>query len=113
MPHCTIEYAKSLEQQIQPSALMTLVYQATASSDLFEAENIKTRCMAFEHHMRGDQILDFIHVTLRILSGRSVEQKQALSQAVLDQLKQTQLQGVSFTVGVREMHRDIYAKYVS
>ena len=113
MPHCTIEYASCLAQQIQPNALMQLVYQATADSGLFDADNIKTRCIGFEHHLRGDQALAFIHVTLRILNGRSVEQKQALSQAVLDALKQTQLQAVSFTVDVREMQRDTYAKFVS
>jgi len=112
MPHCTIEYAKPLEQQIHPDKLMSLVYQTTVESGLFEADNIKTRCLAFENYLRGDAVLDFIHVTLRILSGRSIEQKRALSEAVLSVLKELRLPAVSLTVDVREMNRDTYAKYV-
>lgn len=53
---------------------------------------------------------DFVHVTLKILSGRNTEQKLCLSGAVLESLKTLGLTSVSITVEVVDIDRGSYAK---
>ncbi|QSV15171.1 MULTISPECIES: 5-carboxymethyl-2-hydroxymuconate Delta-isomerase [Photobacterium] len=113
MPHCVIEYSKELEKKVSPQTLISHVYQGALASDLFEGPDIKTRTLSYEHHQTGDERLDFIHVSVRILSGRTDVQKQALSHSVLSQLQSLSLQSVSLTVEILDIDRSSYAKHVA
>jgi 5-carboxymethyl-2-hydroxymuconate isomerase len=55
----------------------------------------------------------FIHAQLRIHTGRSVEQKRRLSDAVLATLQRQQWPAKDITVEVVEMARESYAKFSS
>jgi 5-carboxymethyl-2-hydroxymuconate isomerase len=65
------------------------------------------------NYFTGLETSDFIHVTLKILSGRTVEQKQMLSTLVGDELQQLKLQGCSLTVEVMDIARESYSTLVS
>lgn len=118
MPHCIIEHSISLDAQ----KLLPLVFASVKNSQLFAADgsDIKVRAMAYQHYWVGQNNLghsnvgqsqaDFVHVVLKILSGRTTEQKQQLAQFVLTALLQLQHQGCSYTVEVVDMDRDSYAK---
>lgn len=123
MPHCIIEHSISLDAQ----QLLPLVFSSVKNSQLFAADgsDIKVRAMAYQHYWVGQNNVeqnylghsnvgqnqaDFVHVVLKILSGRSTAQKQQLSQLVLTALQQLQCQGCSYTVEVVDMDRDSYAK---
>ena len=112
VPHCLIEYAKDVENQVEISKLVEAVFNGAYSSELFDSAQIKTRALAFEHYMVGNRKSDFIHVTLSILSGRTNEQKAQLSMLVLSQLKSLSLQATSLTVDVRDLDRASYAKAI-
>ena len=56
--------------------------------------------------------MDFIHVTLKILSGRSIEQKTMLSRSVLGMLEMFVLEKASISVEVVDIERESYAKVV-
>lgn len=112
MPHCLVEYAKELEDQVAISALVQAVFQGALSSGLFEASQIKTRAQAFEHYLVADKKAAFVHVTLSILSGRTGEQKAQLSMQVLNQLKSLSLHQASLTVEVRDLDKTCYAKAI-
>ena len=75
MPHCIIEYSKALEDKIKPTDLINKVYQGTFKSNLFIDTDIKTRAISYKHHQTGEIKLNFVHITIKILSGRSKEQK--------------------------------------
>ncbi|GAB3015073.1 5-carboxymethyl-2-hydroxymuconate Delta-isomerase [Bowmanella dokdonensis] len=110
MPHCVVEYSKALETRVMPEAMMQSVFEGAVASGLFTPEAIKTRAIACDYYMVGDQVADFIHVQLRILSGRTDAQKAALAKAVLDRLTELKLSHLSITAEVLDMHKESYAK---
>ena len=112
MPHCIIEYAKELEKVVTPSNINNAVYQGALKSELFEYSDIKTRALSFDVHQLGSVKKDFIHVTLKLLSGRNIEERKKLSHLVLHELSQMGLSDVSLTVEVCEIEKGSYAKVV-
>ena len=112
MPHCILEYSQNLEQEVPPADLLEAIKRACIASTLFSVEDIKLRSFPYKSFITGGQEDAFIHVTLRILSGRTLEQKSQLSHLVLESLTQFSLKGVSFSVEVCDMDRDTYAKKV-
>ncbi len=112
MPHCIIEYAKELEQIIQPKQLNHAVFLGALKSELFEQDDIKLRAIAYEHHQTGNEKINFVHITVRLLSGRSTEQKKQLSHLILTESKKLQLMNISLTVEITEINRDTYCKLV-
>ncbi len=110
MPHCIIEYSTTLTVQISPAGLVAAVHQGAVDSTLFGLDDIKTRAIGYDYHHNGGSQRDFIHVTLKILSGRDAEQKAALSDTVLEALAELGLQNISLTVEVVDLDRSSYAK---
>ncbi|WOH36373.1 5-carboxymethyl-2-hydroxymuconate isomerase [Thalassotalea fonticola] len=110
MPHCVIEHSSS----ISADALIAQVFSGALLSELFEADggDIKVRALPFTNHQSGTDKIDFVHVTLRILSGRNIEQKSMLSQFVLEQLKKLKLANCSLTIEVVDIERASYAKVI-
>ena len=113
MPHCIIEYAKDLEGSLQIPRLIEAVHAGAFKSGLFEEDDIKTRATGYEHYQTGTGDLPFVHVTVRILSGRNQQQKADLAKHILAGLKQLKQPSVSLTVEVCDIERETYAKSVS
>ena len=112
MPHCILEYSTSLEKVISPSQMIAVVRQGAIDSDLFAGNDIKTRAVGYQHFDTGDDSSNFIHVTVRLLSGRTIEQRTGLCQAMLAQLKTLNLNAISLTVEAVEIEQASYAKLV-
>ena len=112
MPHCIIEYSKELEDKIKPIELITKVYQGTLKSNLFKDEDIKTRTIAFENHQTGNKKINFINVTIKILSGRNKELKILLSNSILSEFKTINLKPISITIEICEIDNESYSKLV-
>lgn len=110
MPHCVIEHSANIEGEL----LVPLVYKGALVSNLFEAEgsDIKVRALSFTNYQTGNVELNFVHVTLKILSGRNLEQKSRLTQLVLEQLKTLQMTDCSISVEVTDIDRASYAKVI-
>jgi len=110
MPHCIVEHSASLDSEL----LVPLVFAGALKSELFETDgrDIKVRAIPYCSYLTGPEKSDFVHVVLKILSGRTVEQKQMLSRLVLAQLQTLELQPCSFTVEVMDIDRASYAKFV-
>ena len=116
MPHCIIEHSSNLDS----NALIPLVFNASLESSLFEQDgsDIKVRVLPFTHYQTGvlqsaAAQADFIHVTMKILSGRNTEQKLMLSKLVLESLTTLSLKGCSTSVEVVDIDRASYSKVVS
>lgn len=112
MPHCIVEYSQTLESRISPSVLVETVHQAALASALFEVTHIKTRALAYAHYQSGSAQADFIHVTIRLHAGRTVEQKKHLSSLVLKHLTSIELSAVTITIETVDMDSASYAKQV-
>ncbi|RDE24230.1 5-carboxymethyl-2-hydroxymuconate isomerase [Motiliproteus coralliicola] len=110
MPHLVVDYAVSLESQLEISTLLLSLDQAAIESGLFESAAVKTRAQGFMHYTVAGKPQAFVHVCARILSGRSSEQKLLLSQQLLGVLASQVPGQVSRTVEVVEKERSCYLK---
>lgn len=110
MPHCIIEYSKELEAQIEPSKLIKLVHQGAVTSKLFDESHIKTRALAYTYYQTGISGNAFIHVTAKILSGRTQAQKADLSKSILSQFEKVALSSVTITVQICDIETESYTK---
>ena len=75
MPHCIIEYTRGVENEIKISKLVDVAYEGVVNSGIFNSNAIKVRAIPFEFYKSGLKPNDYIHIKLRILSGRTIEQK--------------------------------------
>lgn len=110
MPHCVIEYAQDLEQSINIQSLVQTVHQQAIASSLFNTPAIKTRAIAYQDYLVGEGKSSFIHVTLHILNGRTIEQKQLLSELVLKEVTTVFSEVDNVSVNVVDMEKQTYRK---
>lgn len=110
MPHCVIEHSINLDSDL----LVERVFQGALSTGLFEPDgsDIKVRALGYASYMTGPKKTDFIHVTMKILYGRTSEQKLCLSNAVIKELVALAYNDISITVEVVDMDRDSYRKVI-
>lgn len=110
MPHCIVEHSVEIDSDL----LVSLVYQGALESNLFQREgsDIKVRAMPYASYQTGSVDINFVHVTLRILSGRTQAQKSDLTHLVLEQLKTEIKQECSLSVEVVDIDTDSYAKVI-
>ena len=110
MPHCIVEHSVNLDAK----PLLKAVYDGAFASGLFEVDGsgIKVRLVPIEDYIAGNDKLSFIHVQLRILSGRYAEQKLMLSNLVLTEIKRLNVKDCSITIEVAELNRASYLKFL-
>jgi len=112
MPHCIIEYSNDLIELVTPRELIGAVYNANEESRMFDNGDIKVRAMSFAHHKTVNDTSGFIHVTLKILAGRSLHRKEKLSALVLKNLDELPLFNVHISVAVQEIEVASYSKLI-
>ena len=83
MPHLIIEYSEEIAGDVDLDALVDAAHGGAMASGLFPEYDIKTRAIAYARHRTGQTRDSFVHLTLRLLSGRDDAQKAALSESVL------------------------------
>ena len=113
MPHCIIEYSKEIEKSVEPKQLINAVYQGALMSDLFKADDIKTRSIGYDNYQAGSIKKAFIHVSVKIFSGRTLEQKKTLSSSIMSQLKMIDFPSILLTIEVLDIEKESYGKVVT
>ena len=114
MPHCIIEHSEDVLSSVNQRQLIDSVLTGTKKSELFQLDHIKLRTQSYEYYQKGDlKQAGFIHVTLRILQGRSVEQRRDLSEKVLLEFDNLALKSLTITVEIIEMETASYSKRVT
>jgi 5-carboxymethyl-2-hydroxymuconate isomerase len=113
MPHLTIEYSANLQQAVQAGDVLALAHDCMIQSGLFAVPaDIKTRAYRAGLFLVGtDPAASFAHATVHLLAGRTVEQKQALTQALLAVLRAALPSANQLSVDIRDMERETYRKY--
>jgi 5-carboxymethyl-2-hydroxymuconate isomerase len=117
MPHITLEYTRNLPG-IDAAALLSKINAQLAASGVFGEADIKSRAFALDVFAVGTATggRGFVRVEAAILDGRTPEVKRALSAGLLQVLKDNVPPAsgleVQFSVEIRDMDRDSYAKVV-
>ncbi len=112
MPHCIVEYSSGVADQIEIDDLLGAVHRGVLSSGLFDEYDIKTRAVGYTHHRTGTTRDSFVHVSVRLLSGRDDVQKADLSKKLLAVIEPMLPQVISVGVEICDMHRASYRKRV-
>ncbi|TBR37998.1 5-carboxymethyl-2-hydroxymuconate Delta-isomerase [Marinomonas agarivorans] len=112
MPHCIIEYSQQLEKELDIKAMLLAVHQGAVASQLFTVSDIKVRALPYTWHYAEANHNQFIHITVRLLKGRTPEQKKHLSESVLQSLSKLALPKIStlLTVEVLDIDTSSYSK---
>ncbi|KLN59960.1 hypothetical protein WH96_14705 [Kiloniella spongiae] len=84
MPHCIVEYAAPLQNQINVSSLVDDLFSGMVDTGLFDPTTIKVRAVPSDHFKTGSDKQLYIHTTVKLLPGRSSQQKETLGQALMD-----------------------------
>ena len=118
MPHLVIGYSRNIHNLSQEK-LLKHVNQHLLETGLFAAQDLKSRIHKDEVFVIGnnDDSQAYIHAQLSVLSGRTDEQKQQLSQVLLQALlsfKEYEAYTLSVQVcaEILEMPKTQYAKQV-
>lgn len=111
MPHCIIEYTDNADIDI--NKLIDVAFESVNQSGLFDRSAIKARAIRYENYKSGQDRDDYIHITIKILSGRNAEQKKHLSDVVLEKVGPHIGRTKSLTVDIVDMDRESYGKLIS
>ena len=110
MPHCIIEYSKDFEQVMEPAELISLIHTTVLNSNLFDKKDVRTRAVAYSNYKIGTSNEKFIHIAVRILSGRDHDQIKKLSNAVFEGVQYVIKHSATLTVEIIEIDRKYYQK---
>jgi 5-carboxymethyl-2-hydroxymuconate isomerase len=114
MPHLTIEYSTELENKINKDAILIAVHQALNNCPELDMSRLKSRVIRHSRVITGSvgEMLEMIHVSLAVLSGRSVETRKSFGECLFSALQKTvpldMQKTISLTVEVREMEKASY-----
>jgi 5-carboxymethyl-2-hydroxymuconate isomerase len=90
MPHIVIEYTANLGAQARIPALLKTVNQTMIAQDgVYPTGGIRSRALRLDQYRMADGAADdaFVHVTLKIGSGRSAAVKKQTCDALFDAIK--------------------------
>lgn len=114
MPHIIVEYSENLAPKLDIAPLLQDLHTSISGMHNVALDRIKTRAYAAPHFIVGDQGTNagFVHVQLRLMPGRSDDQKTDLSGRLLAATKkyidQIQHLKTSITIEVAELHGPSY-----
>lgn len=109
MPHCVIEYARSLEARASAEQMCRAVHQAVLDTALFTEASIRVRALAFAGALVGGQVdIPFVHVQAYLFAGRSDAQRQAFAQAIEAALLATLGTPLSISVNPIAINQNTY-----
>ena len=75
MPHLIIEYSANVEASLNLPRLIDVMHETTAAIEAFPLAGLRTRGEKRDHYRIADGHPDnsFVHATLKIGSGRTIE----------------------------------------
>ena len=113
MPHLIIEYSEDTFSASEIADLMAITHQAALGSDQFGEKDIKVRGAPYSQSLVAGKAGSFVHIVIKLLSGRDIDTKKALTQAVHDALLEADVKVHSLTVEAVDIQRESYTKTVT
>jgi len=105
MPHLNIEYSANLEDALDVQALVDRIHETALETGIFPLGGVRTRAEARKYYRiaNGDPRAGYIHMLVRIGSGRDLEVRRAAGERLFtalceftDQLYRTRPLALSF-----------------
>lgn len=105
MPHLNIEYSANLEEALDVQALVDRIHETALETGIFPLGGVRTRAEARKYYRiaNGDPQAGYIHMMVRIGSGREVETRRAAGERIFaalcdftDELYQSRPLALSF-----------------
>lgn len=111
MPHIIIEYAKPIADQYDLNALCKQLFEASLETGVFKIpQDVKVRAIPATHWFQQVENDLFIHVTVRLLSGRTTEQKAQITNAILQKADEILKDVGTISVDIKELDPATYAR---
>jgi len=110
MPHIIVEYAHSILSDDEALNILKSLHLACVDSDLFDESHIKTRAYPFFLGTLAGGHEPYLHIQVRILSGRCAADKKRLSESMINSLTHLKIKAAVVTLEVIDMDRDSYVK---
>lgn len=90
MPHLTLEFSANIIEKNNLAALFPSLHKILATTLPTNINGCKSRAIECEQFYVGEGAPNsaFIHVTLKVLPGRTPEHLQELGQIIMNELKQ-------------------------
>ena len=118
MPHIVVEYTPNLGELPFDAMLASVTQSLSESPEVQEESDLKARVLCTEAFRVGlvDSQRGFIHVTVRLLSGRSPQAKRDISQRTAQAMLKhmpPMPEGLTahLSVEIVDMDRDSYSKF--
>lgn len=86
MPHLTIDYSANVEQHVDIDGFCKAMHAAMVAAGLFELGGIRVRALCAQHYVvaDGDPRNAYVHMSLRIGAGRTLEQRKHAGAAIFE-----------------------------
>jgi 5-carboxymethyl-2-hydroxymuconate isomerase len=112
MPHLTLEYTNNLDFDVQP--LLARLHEEVVATGAINLKGIKSRAVRHTDYRiaDGNPEYAFVHVSLLIREGRSIEIQKEATRRVMAVLKDTfghrsEKEHLSLSVDIKEMRAGI------
>jgi len=88
MPHLNIEYSANLEDALDVQALVDRIHGTALETGIFPLGGVRTRAEARKHYRiaNGDPRAGYMHMMVRIGSGRDIETRRAAGDKIFSAL---------------------------
>jgi 5-carboxymethyl-2-hydroxymuconate isomerase len=105
MPHLNIEYSANLENSLDMQALVDRIHETALETGIFPLGGVRTRAAPRKHYRiaNGDPRAGYIHMMVRIGSGRDAETRRKAGEHIFaalcdftDELYRSQPLALSF-----------------
>ena len=119
MPHLVIEHSSNIKKNSAKILQREIQNIMSTVEGNFDADQCKARSFSFDEYLVGklDQsAASFIHITLKVLTGRSIEVRKNLAEKISQFAQKFFLelnfktQRCDISVDIVEMERDTYQK---
>ncbi|MCB2082406.1 MAG: 5-carboxymethyl-2-hydroxymuconate Delta-isomerase [Hyphomicrobiales bacterium] len=112
MPHVILEHTDNITAQVKASSVLKRLHSAVVGSGLFSPDAVKTRRVSYDEVCWGEagMPVEFAHVTVKILAGRTTEQKEALADTVFAVLMAALPDVPKLSVDIHDMVKETYRK---
>jgi 5-carboxymethyl-2-hydroxymuconate isomerase len=84
MPHLNIEYSANLEELLDMQSLVDRIHETALETGIFPLGGVRTRAEPRKHYRiaNGDPRAGYIHMLVRIGSGRDVETRRSAGERI-------------------------------
>lgn len=108
MPHFIIDCSATILKLKTPDEIMQNVFEASASTGLFDLSEIKVRINPFQYYTVGGKEDDFIHIFGNIMEGRTTSQKSNLSKVIVSNLNLMFPEVPVISINIRDFEKSTY-----